>query len=112
MWAWWIIREYLQYGRVPGVQANIEGRASVWVLASVWSGAFPPPQGNTKNHRQNYNVDSRNECLDNCTSTMAGYDSDDSLHDQVDYTETGVLLGYASKEPTEDEISRLGGHPV
>ena len=42
-----------------------------------------------------------------------GYDSDSSgLSDQGEYTETNVLLGYASKEPTEDTISHLGGHPV
>ena len=41
------------------------------------------------------------------------YDSDSSgLADQGEYTETNVLLGYASKEPTEDTISHLGGHPV
>lgn len=43
---------------------------------------------------------------------MADYDSDSSLDDAIDYTETGVLLGYAIKEPTEDTISHLGGHPV
>ena len=41
------------------------------------------------------------------------YDSDSSgLSDQEEYTETGVLLGYSSKEPTDDHISHLGGHPV
>ena len=43
---------------------------------------------------------------------MASYDSDSSLDDQTDYTETGVLLGYASQEATEDAISHLGGIPV
>lgn len=43
---------------------------------------------------------------------MASYDSDSSLGDQTEYTETGVLLGYASKEATEDAISHLGGIPV
>lgn len=43
---------------------------------------------------------------------MASYDSDSSLDDQTEYTETGVLLGYASKEATEDAISHLGGIPV
>lgn len=43
---------------------------------------------------------------------MASYDSDSSLDDQTDYTETGVLLGYASKEATEDAVSHLGGVPV
>lgn len=40
---------------------------------------------------------------------MADYDSDSSGAEDV---ETNVLLGYASKEPTGDEFSQLGGHPV
>ena len=40
---------------------------------------------------------------------MGGYDSDSS---QEDYTETDTLLGFASKEPGDDTISRLGGRPV
>lgn len=40
---------------------------------------------------------------------MADYDSDSSGADDV---ETNVLLGYASKEPTSDEFSQLGGRPV
>ena len=43
---------------------------------------------------------------------MASYDSDSSLDDQTEYAETSVLLGYASKEATEDAISHLGGVPV
>jgi hypothetical protein len=43
---------------------------------------------------------------------MASSDSDSSLGDQTEYTETSVLLGYASKEATEDAISHLGGVPV
>ena len=42
---------------------------------------------------------------------MAAYGSDSSA-DLDDYTETSTLLGYASKEPTDDKISQLGGHPV
>lgn len=42
---------------------------------------------------------------------MPRYDSDSS-DDGEDYTETNVLLGYASKEPTGDSISHLGGQPV
>ncbi|KAF4556298.1 Hypothetical protein D9617_1g081740 [Elsinoe fawcettii] len=42
---------------------------------------------------------------------MAPYDSDSS-DGEDDYTETGVLLGYASKEATDDAISHLGGHPA
>ncbi len=41
------------------------------------------------------------------------YDSDSSDDDDVgEYTETKVLLGYASQEPTDDPISQLGGEPV
>ncbi|KAI9680811.1 MAG: hypothetical protein M1817_004251 [Caeruleum heppii] len=45
---------------------------------------------------------------------MPAYDPDDS--DDVDdgpdeYTTTNVLLGYASQEPTGDDISHLGGVP-
>lgn len=44
---------------------------------------------------------------------MDPYDSDSSgLEDAGDYTETGVLLGYASTEATDDTISHLGGWPV
>lgn len=43
---------------------------------------------------------------------MADYDSDSSLEDASEYTETGVLLGYATKEPTDDSVSHLGGEPV
>ncbi|KKY34986.1 putative pdcd2_c domain-containing protein [Diaporthe ampelina] len=42
---------------------------------------------------------------------MAPYDSDDSLEEDQDYTETNVLLGYATKDADEDTISRLGGRP-
>ncbi|KAF2731724.1 hypothetical protein EJ04DRAFT_471424, partial [Polyplosphaeria fusca] len=42
---------------------------------------------------------------------MPPYDSDSS--DEGDgYTETNTLLGYASKEPTGDTISHLGGTPT
>lgn len=40
---------------------------------------------------------------------MMDYDSDSSSSDDV---ATNVLLGYASKEPTSDDFSQLGGHPV
>lgn len=43
---------------------------------------------------------------------MASYESDSSGAEDVDYTETNVLLGYASKEPSDDIISHLGGRPV
>lgn len=43
---------------------------------------------------------------------MDPYDSDSSLEDAGDYTETGVLLGYSSTEQTDDTISHLGGWPV
>jgi len=41
---------------------------------------------------------------------MADYDSDSS--DGGNDIETNVLLGYASKEPTVDDFSQLGGKPV
>lgn len=40
---------------------------------------------------------------------MADYDSDSSGAEDI---ATNVLLGYASKEPTVDDFSQLGGHPV
>ncbi len=43
---------------------------------------------------------------------MDSYDSDSSLEEDKEYTETNVNLGYASKEPTGDSISHLGGFPV
>jgi len=39
------------------------------------------------------------------------YDSESSGDDEEDYTETNVLLGYASKDAGDDSISRLGGRP-
>lgn len=42
---------------------------------------------------------------------MAAYDSDSS-EDVGDFTETNVLLGYASKEPVGDLTNHLGGYPV
>ena len=46
---------------------------------------------------------------------MDPYDSDSSgIEDEElgDYTDTGVLLGYAAEEVIEDSISHLGGWPV
>lgn len=43
---------------------------------------------------------------------MDPYDSDSSLADDEDFTETGTLLGYASEEIIDDTISHLGGWPV
>ena len=43
---------------------------------------------------------------------MAPNDSDSSDEDGRSFTTTNVLLGYASKEATEDEFSQLGGYPV
>lgn len=37
-------------------------------------------------------------------------DSSDAASDT--YSATNVLLGYAAKEPTDDEFSQLGGFPV
>ena len=42
---------------------------------------------------------------------MDPYESDSTgLED--DYAETSVLLGYASKEVVDDNVSHLGGWPV
>jgi len=45
---------------------------------------------------------------------MVNYDSDSSDGGDQDYTETNVLLGYASKEASEsdDVNSYIGGQPV
>ncbi|RAK99882.1 small subunit rRNA maturation protein TSR4 [Aspergillus ibericus CBS 121593] len=44
---------------------------------------------------------------------MDPYDSDSSgFDDDGDFTETGVLLGYAADEIVEDTISHLGGWPT
>jgi hypothetical protein len=40
---------------------------------------------------------------------MDNYSDDESLSE---YTETGVLLGYAESEAGSDTISHLGGSPV
>ncbi|KAI0506494.1 programmed cell death protein 2 [Xylaria bambusicola] len=42
---------------------------------------------------------------------MANYDSDSSAGEEEEFTETNVLLGYASQDPGDDSISRLGGRP-
>lgn len=41
---------------------------------------------------------------------MDPYESDSSLDE--DFTDTGVLLGYAAEDVIEDVISHLGGWPV
>jgi hypothetical protein len=45
---------------------------------------------------------------------MGGYDSDSSDDDARSFTETNVLLGYASKDLSEndDPNSFIGGEPV
>lgn len=43
---------------------------------------------------------------------MAPYDSDSEEGDEEEFTETNILLGYASKEAGDDTISYLGGKPV
>ena len=44
---------------------------------------------------------------------MAPYDSGSSEgEDNDDFTETNVLLGYASGDANGEVISRLGGRPV
>ena len=46
------------------------------------------------------------------TQLMALSDSDSSENESQEYTTTNVLLGFASREPTEDSFSQLGGYPV
>lgn len=46
------------------------------------------------------------------TTVMPDSDSDSSLEDIHTDVSTSVLLGFASKEPTGDNVSQLGGHPV
>ena len=43
---------------------------------------------------------------------MALNDSDSSDYESGSFTTTNVMLGYASKEPTDDTFSRLGGYAV
>jgi len=43
---------------------------------------------------------------------MASYISGSSDEELDDYTATEVLLGYTSKEPTDDPFNQLGGQPV
>jgi pre-rRNA-processing protein TSR4 len=43
---------------------------------------------------------------------MDTYDSESSVEDRNEYTDTNVNLGYASKEPTGDTVSHFGGLPV
>jgi hypothetical protein len=43
---------------------------------------------------------------------MASYDSDSSAGEDEEYTETDVLLGYASIDSKGETVSRLGGLPV
>ena len=40
---------------------------------------------------------------------VTDYESDST---EGEFTETNVLLGYASKDADEDTISKLGGRPV
>lgn len=42
---------------------------------------------------------------------MADYDSDSSLSDASNDISTNVILGYASKDATDDTFSQLGGSP-
>ena len=40
------------------------------------------------------------------------YDSESSNAGDDGFAATGILLGYASKEATDDSFSQLGGRPV
>jgi hypothetical protein len=59
---------------------------------------------NAARHSRNFNKKTTQR-----TPKMADYDSDSSGADDI---ETGVTLGYASKEATGDDFSQIGGHPV
>lgn len=43
---------------------------------------------------------------------MAQNDSESSEDEGGSFTTTSIMLGYASKEPTDDTFSQLGGYPV
>ena len=43
---------------------------------------------------------------------MSPNDSDSSDNESGSFTTTNILLGYASKEPTDDDFNQLGGYPV
>ena len=43
---------------------------------------------------------------------MPSSDNESSDDETQELTATNVLLGYASKEPTDDSFSQLGGYPV
>ena len=43
---------------------------------------------------------------------MASTYGDSSDSEAESFASTNVLLGYASKEPTDDDFSQLGGDPV
>ena len=43
---------------------------------------------------------------------MASISSGSSDDGDATFSTTDVLLGYASKEPTDDPVSQLGGYPV
>lgn len=43
---------------------------------------------------------------------MPPNDSDSSEEEGGSFTTTSVVLGYASKEVTDDGFSQLGGYPV
>lgn len=43
---------------------------------------------------------------------MPPSDNESSDDETQDFTTTNVLLGYASKESTDDSFSQLGGYPV
>ena len=51
------------------------------------------------------------ETVDAETGAM-NYDSDSSDAGDDNYAATGVLLGYADRETTDDGFSQLGGYPV
>lgn len=51
------------------------------------------------------------DTIANATAKMPPYDSESSDEGE-DYTETKVLLGYATEDATGDAVSHIGGVPV
>jgi hypothetical protein len=59
-----------------------------------------------------YTADLQLKVKSTTITEMPNYDSDSSGGEDGTYTETNTLLGYSSKEPTDDPTNQLGGHPV
>ena len=51
-------------------------------------------------------------CFYNLIIVAMAHNDSDSSDDDGSFTTTNVMLGYASREPTDDNFSQLGGYPV